>query len=79
MILGSRLRVAESIVSIAHEVNERRGAIRQVMGVGHILQERLLREPTHPARELHHAVVREMNVGRKPQADTYFTSHNDVQ
>ena len=79
MILGSSLGVAESVVSIAHEVNERRGAIGQVMGVGHILQERLLREPTTPARGLHQAVVREMNVGRKPQADTDFTSHNDVR
>ena len=45
MILGSCLGVAESIVSVAHEVDEGWGAVRQVVGVGHVLQERLLREP----------------------------------
>jgi len=41
-VLGGSLRVGEAVVAVAHEVLEGRGGVRKVMGVGHVLQERLL-------------------------------------
>eukprot|EP00916_Digyalum_oweni_P019830 GHVL01033104.1.p2 GENE.GHVL01033104.1~~GHVL01033104.1.p2 ORF type:complete len:181 (+),score=22.96 GHVL01033104.1:329-871(+) len=41
-VLGGSLRVGEAVVAVAHEVLEGRGGVRKVMGVRHVLQERLL-------------------------------------
>lgn len=41
-ILGSSLRIGEPVVAVAHEVLEGWSSIRQVVRVGHILQEGLL-------------------------------------
>ena len=46
-VFGGGLWVGEAVVAVAHEVLEGGGAILQLMGVGYVLEERLLREPAN--------------------------------